>query len=222
MNASEMARRIRSNLGFKLVLGLVLTVGVWGLYMLLQRHPVFPVTTMQPGGLDQMIPFAPGTVYLYESIWFLVPIAPWLMLSRTDLLRYTAGLGLISLVAFSVFVLFPTASPRPHAVHDVNALYRALVQVDNELNAFPSLHAAFAIFHAACCQAVFDRADRHRPIRLIIWLWATGIVASTLLTKQHVVIDAVAGTALGLGGYIVFRGLRGAAAAPAQQEESAR
>ena len=209
MNSGEIAVRIRSNLGLKVVLGLALTVGVWGTYLFLQRHPVFPVTTLKPSGLDRMIPFAPGAVYLYESIWLLMPIAPWLMASRGDLLRYTAGLGLISLVGFTVFVLFPTASPRPQGVHDLNALYSALIRVDNEGNAFPSLHTAFAIFHGACCQAVFHRGGRHGQIRLIIWVWALGIVASTLLTKQHVVIDAVAGAALGMGGYALFCRLKG-------------
>ena len=204
MHADEMALRIRANLGLKVVLGIVLTGGIWATYLWVQRHPFFPVTAMQVTRLDRMIPFLPGTVYLYESLWLFMPIAPWLMLSRDDLVRYTQALTLVSLAGFAVFVLFPTSCPRPEALQDVNALYRALIRVDNELNAFPSLHAAFAVFHGACCRVVFGRGPRHMRIRRFLSIWAAGIVASTLLTKQHVVLDALAGALLGLGGYAVF------------------
>ena len=201
MNADEIASRVRSNLRLKLALSAVLTSGIWTTYLFLQRHVLFPVTAMHPTALDRMIPFAPGTVYLYESLWLIMPIAPWLMMSREELIRYTQGLLLVSLIGFAVFVLYPASSPRPQGGHDLNALYRAMIRVDNELNALPSLHAAFAVFHGACCHALFNRGVWHQRIRLLIWLWVAGIVASTLLTKQHVVVDVAAGVVLGLGGY---------------------
>ena len=107
MNVDEIALRVRSNLRLKLVLGAALTSGIWGTYLFLQRHVLFPVTAMHPTRLDRMIPFAPGTVYLYESLWLLMPIAPWLMVSREDLIRYTRGLLVVSLVGFGIFLVFP-------------------------------------------------------------------------------------------------------------------
>ena len=42
-----------------------------------------------------------------------------------------------------------------------------------------------------------------------IWCWAFGVVASTLLTKQHVFIDVLGGALVGFGCYIVcWRGGR--------------
>ena len=79
--------RIRSNLWLKLVLGAVLTGGIWGTYLFLQRHVLFPVTAMPATAIDRMIPFASGTVYLYESLWLLMPIAPWLMGSNDEITR---------------------------------------------------------------------------------------------------------------------------------------
>jgi len=203
MNPAEIASRIRSNLALKIVLGLVLT-GVWPTYLYIQRHPLFPVTAMSATWLDRTIPFSPGAVYLYESLWLFMPIAPWLMMSRAELARYTEGFALVCLVSFSFFVIHPTACPRPVGVHDANALYEALIRTDNELNAFPSLHAALAVFHGACCHALFGRGERHGRTQLFIWIWAAGIVAATLLTKQHVIVDVVAGMILGFGGYVVF------------------
>lgn len=197
---NEFALRVRSNLRLKLVLGAVLTGGIWGTYLFLQRHVLFPVTAMQPTALDRMVPFVPGTVYLYESLWLLMPIAPWLMSSREEVIRYARGLSLISLAGFAIFILYPTSCPRPREIPD-NALYRNLISFDLELHAFPSLHAAFAVFHGACCHALFRQGVWRRGVQVCIWLWVAGIVVSTLLTRQHVILDVLAGILLGWGGY---------------------
>jgi len=84
-----------------------------------------------------------------------------------------------------------------------------LVQVDNELNAFPSLHTAFAILSGACCSVIFRSGNGNKWIGRFIWCWAFGIVASTFLTKQHVFIDVLGGAVVGFAGYIIcWRGDR--------------
>jgi membrane-associated phospholipid phosphatase len=193
--------RIRSNWRRKIVLSFVLSVGIWTAYLVLQRHPVFHVTVMKAARLDQLVPFVPNAVYLYESIWLLMPVAPWLMKSREELNRYTKGLVLVALVGFSIFFFHPSLAPRPKEPPDLNALYGLLIRLDSELNAFPSLHCAFAVFHGACCYAVFSEVPWHRGIRWIVWVWVAGILLSTLLTKQHVLADAAAGSVLGIAGY---------------------
>jgi len=110
-----------------------------------------------------------------------------------------------ALVAFAIFVLFPTAGPRPEHVGNANRMYLALINFDNTLNAWPSLHAAFAILHGACCHVIFRPGDRSGAIRLFIWVWVICILASTLLIKQYVISDLAAGVALGLGGYVLLR-----------------
>lgn len=190
------------------MLSFVLTVGVWTTYLVLQRHPIFPVTEMKETWLDRIVPFVPGTVYAYESIWLLMPVAPWLMKSREELDRYTRGLVLVALAGFAVFFFHPTLAARPKDFEDANAVYGLLIRVDSELNAFPSLHAAFAVFHGACCHAVFSDSRWHAGSRWFVWVWVAVIIASTLLTKQHVLLDAVAGAALGLGGYALCCGAK--------------
>ncbi|MGD0058335.1 MAG: phosphatase PAP2 family protein [Verrucomicrobiia bacterium] len=183
----------------KLLLTLGLPVGFCAGYLLLQRHPWRPVTSMKPLVLDQMTPFVPGAIYLYESLWLLMPIAPWLIRSRADLNRYSAGVIVIAVAGFLTFWIFPTAVLRPALPSEANGLYRALIRIDGPANAFPSLHVAFAIYHAAWCGAVLPKR-----VGWIIWPWAMAIVASTLLTKQHVALDAIAGAAVGWAGYRLF------------------
>lgn len=193
----------------KLLLSVVMTGGFAGGYFWLEYHPLFPVTRMESSWLDRLIPFLPGAVYLYESLWVIMPIAPWLMTSRSELHRYVRSLLFVTFIGFGIFLLFPTSCPRPKDFEFANALYRTLVSIDNDGNAFPSLHSALAVLSAACCRSVFPDGASGRCLRLFMWVWAGGIVASTLLTKQHVAVDAVAGVVLGLGGYAVCHANRG-------------
>jgi membrane-associated phospholipid phosphatase len=187
----------------KVVLSFVLTIGIWTTYLALQRHPVFPATAMQPTWIDRSVPFLPGAVYLCESIWLLMPIAPWLVDSKAELNRYAVGLVLIALASFAVFFFHPTLVVRPSDLPVGNGLYGVLTRIDGEQNAFPSLHCAFAVFHGACCYTVFSDFLWRREIRWFIWVWVLGIVASTPFTKQHVLLDAVAGIMVGLGGFFL-------------------
>ena len=204
MNVNEMALRIRSNWKYKTWLSVVLTFFVWGGYLLLQWHPFFRETILQPSSLDRMIPFVPSTVYLYESLLILMPIAPWLMKSKAELNQYTKGLLAVSLAGFVFFFFYPTAIIRSKDLQHTNFLYRTLIQIDGESNMFPSLHSAFAVFHAAYCCRVFQTNSGRNGIRWFFQGWALAIIAATLLTKQHVVLDAVAGAALGFAGFAFF------------------
>lgn len=201
---NETVLRVRTLLRQKLLLSVVLTGGIFGAYLLLQRNTFFPTTVLQPTGIDRLMPFVPSAVYLYESIWLLFPVAPWLMTSEAELNRYTKGLVSISLVAFALFFFFPTAVPRPKGSQEFNYLYATLVQIDRASNALPSLHCAFAVFHGLCCQWVLSSGRWAGKIKWMVWFWVVGIVVSTLLTKQHILLDAAAGIALGIAGYSVF------------------
>ena len=150
-----------------------------------------------------MIPFVPSTVYLYESLLVLMPIAPWLMKSKAELNQYTKGLLAVSLAGFVFFLLYPTAIVRPKDLQPANFLYRTLIQIDEESNVFPSLHSAFAVFHAACCCVVF-RTSAGKIESMVFQGLGVGHNCEILLTKQHVVLDAVAGAALGFAGFAFF------------------
>jgi len=204
MSSDEIISRLKAHWMLKVVFGLGLMVMFALIYHLPQRFPVFPVTAMPTLWIDRMIPFRPNSIYLYESLSLFMPIAPWLMKTRIEINQYSKGLILMNLVGFLFFFLYPTSSPRPADLHGANALYLQLIRIDNELNAFPSLHAAYAVFHGACCHVIFRAGVRSILLRLGCWSWALGILVSTLLTKQHVFVDVIAGSLLGLGSFALF------------------
>jgi membrane-associated phospholipid phosphatase len=59
----------------------------------------------------------------------------------------------------------------------------------------PSLHVAMFVTTAGAYAHQSGRVGR-----IVLGLWATAVVASTVLTHQHHLIDAIAGLALGLAG----------------------
>ena len=69
--------------------------------------------------------------------------------------------------------------------------------VDAAGNACPSLHVATAVFAAFWLDWMAPALGFGRRLRRINVLWCMLIVFSTLATKQHVVVDALAGALLG-------------------------
>ena len=188
--------RVRSQWFLKLILLLVLNVSIYGPYLFLQHHHFFPPTTMQLSPFDKWIPFWPWTVWLYLSIDLLMPIGPFLMTKRAQLLRYALGILLIGITADVVFLFWPTICPRPDEI-GTDSLYRVLISIDNPFHAFPSLHAAFAFYSVLCGGLMFREMGRAWTWSAGLWLWAVLILLATLTTKQHVVLDLIAGSALG-------------------------
>lgn len=208
MGADEVITRIKSHWKMKLALSTGVSTVFTAIYLLLQWITLFTVTPVKSTGIDRMIPFVPGAVYLYESLWLMMPIGLWLMRSKDELGRYAKSFFLISLVSFSFFLFFPTSCPRPQDLQNVNSVYGALIRIDRDLNAFPSLHVALAVFCGACCHGMFFRRGWRSAIGWFTWAWVFGIIVSTLLTKQHGVIDALGGAVVGTVSYAY--GWRGA------------
>lgn len=197
--------RLRSQLALKLALLVALNLVVYTPYIYLQHHQFFPVATLAPTILDRLIPFWPGSVWLYLSIDLLMPIGPFLMNRRDELLRYASGIILIAVIASGIFLFWPTAISRP-AIPNPSAAYRLLISLDQPLHAIPSLHAAFAIYSALCAIFVIRNFDRGKLWPIALWLWATLILLATLTTKQHMLVDILAGSALGLCAYLCVFG----------------
>jgi hypothetical protein len=193
---SSLGARVRAHLGLKL--GLAFALNLWALvpYFWLQRNNCFPVTTMPQSLLDVWLGFGPQAIWIYLSLFLLMPIAPMQMDSTHQLRRYALGVVAMSFAANFIFLFWPTAVARG-GDGGANMAYRALVSVDMPLNAFPSLHAAMAVYSALCCEQI----SRSQSWRFVIWSWVLAIVWAMLSTKQHVALDAVGGGVLGLSTY---------------------
>ncbi|MBI3551607.1 MAG: phosphatase PAP2 family protein [Elusimicrobia bacterium] len=197
----NLARRLSALWPWKLALTLALNVWVCVPYFWLQRRVFFPVTPMPVSRLDALIPFSAWTVWLYQSLYLLTPVGPWLSEEREPLLRYAFGLAGISLLCDAFFLFFPTSVLLRPDPAGLDALYRLLVRMDAPLNAFPSLHAALAVYSALCCRALVRGGRDSGAWKFLPLTWSGFIIYATLATKQHVVIDAIGGTALGAVGY---------------------
>ncbi len=64
-------------------------------------------------------------------------------------------------------------------------------------NACPSLHVATALFTAIWIDRLFRIVGAPVAWRAANAIWVLGIAWSTVAIRQHVVLDAVAGTVLG-------------------------
>lgn len=213
ITVNNLLQRLRTEWRLKLAVTIFLNLWVGIPYYGLQHVHFFAETVMRAGIVDQSIPFAPNAVWLYLSLYLLMPIAPLLMQRREELMRYAGGMAGATFLATIVFIFWPTICLRPE-VPSPSGAYPLLVAIDRPFHAFPSLHACFAVYSVLCARITGF------PLwsRLILWTWAALIAYGALATKQHVFIDLIAGGILGcFAFYVAFRWQRITSTFPAVQ-----
>lgn len=161
-----------------------------GLYLgAAQLHWREPLV-LRPGVLDAAIPFLPWSIWVYLSQFALLPAS--IVKARNDADRGTVLYAMLAATALAaaVFVLWPTTLPRPAvpAGGATGIAWTLLHAGDTAYNCFPSLHVALA----AIAGAALWRAGHP----LLALLWPPAIALSTVTTRQHVVLDVLAGLLL--------------------------
>ena len=194
--------RLRSHAPMKVALGAVLIVAFAAGYAYVQRWPIRDARPPVVTAVDRLVPFSPAWVWPYLSLYPLTAAA-WLATTRAELWRYAGGFLAVLAVALACFLLWPIASPRPAALPDA-AVFEAMRWLDLPTNTAPSLHVAFAAYHARL-------VGRVAPVpawgRAALWAWVAVIAYATLATKQHSAVDVPTGAALGLAGdWLAWRG----------------
>ena len=177
-----------------------MTVGMTAffvVYFWILRHPLRPVTIMPLTAIDRLIGFQPSALPCYLSLWFYVTLPPMLMVDRRELLSYAVASVVLSAIGLGIFLVWPTAVPSPDIDWSLYPQFAHLKSADASGNACPSLHVAFAVFTAAWFERILLQLGAGRILRALNWLWCTGIMYSTVAVCQHVVLDVIAGTALG-------------------------
>lgn len=153
-------------------------------------------------GVDRLIPLSPPWALVYGALYFFLIVLPVIVVQQEELIRRTVWAYLsVWLVSYACFLLLPTFAPRPDevpgngfAVWGLRGLYGA----DPPFNCFPSLHVAHSFVSALACHRV------HRALGLVALSCASLVALSTLFTRQHYVVDVVAGILLALVAYAVF------------------
>mgnify|MGYP003633746380 FL=1 len=166
-------------------------------YFYLLTYPAYPVTVMPITLLDELIPFQPITLPLYLSLWLYVSLPPALLATRRELYEYGLTMTLTSIVGFIVFYFWPTSVPLATVDWAQSPELSFLKGIDAAGNACPSFHVATAFFSGSWLHYLLRRFGAPSSIQVINWLWCIGIIYSTLAIRQHVVVDVIAGLALG-------------------------
>ena len=171
--------------------------GFFAGYFYLLRHPLFPITIIPLTALDRLVTFHPEAVWFYASLWFYTLLGAALLRGRREWFVYGVTVVTLTAVGFGTFLFWPNATPPPHADWMQYPMFHFLGTVDAAGNACPSLHVAFAVFTAVWLERLLRPGGASAVVRALNGAWCLAIVYSTLATKQHVAIDALAGTALG-------------------------
>ncbi len=147
--------------------------------------------------IDEMIPFIPWTVFVYQSLYIMVLVGAMLCPPR-DFIRIMGALIVTECIAFCFFAAFTSYYPRPDPASIASPfwqdVYHFLHSTDNPGNTFPSIHATMAYLIGWRMRVVTGSWA---------WvLWGICVSLTTMTTKQHYIVDVLAAIPLA---YIVNR-----------------
>ena len=139
----------------------------------------------------------PWTIIIYFGcyLFWAVNYVLCVRLDRRSAWQFLSADFLAKLVCLACFLILPTTNTRPEitgsSIWDV--VMRFLYQVDAADNLFPSIHCLTSWF---CYIGIRGRREVSKWYRVFSCLFALAVFISTLTTKQHVIIDVIAGAAL--------------------------
>lgn len=152
--------------------------------------------------LDRAIPLQPAWALVYGSLYLFLILLPVLVVRQEEQIRRTVlAYLMVWIAAYVCFLVYPTVAPRPAKVIGEGFVVwglRFLYSADPPYNCFPSLHVAHSFVSALTCYRV------HRGVGIATALCASLIGISTLYTKQHYILDVIAGIFLAYVAYFVF------------------
>jgi len=185
-----------AGLGFgerlKLAAVVVGGIGVWlwayesvGAYA--SRLPAHDFSTP----LDRALPVVPSAVFVY-LLCYVLPLLPVLVVRERRAL-FVAALAavLLNVLAFSTYVTLPVAFPRPHLGDSWPEQVLAFIyswEFTPGANNMPSLHVATSWLVWLVCRPYLSLAAGRWLLLLVL-----AIFVSTLLVKQHILVDVLTG-----------------------------
>ena len=153
--------------------------------------------------LDYGIPLQPAWVLAYGPLYLFLILLPVFVVRQDELIRRTVLAYLAVWIASYVsFFFYPTVAPRLDDAVIGNGFVawglRFLYSADPPYNCFPSLHVAHSFVSALSSYRV------HRGVGIGAAACAFVVGLSTLFTKQHYILDVVAGIVLAFLAYVLF------------------
>ena len=141
-------------------------------------------------GVDRSIPFVPEFLVIYFGCYVFWAVN-YILIARQDrrsVYQFFTGDFISRCVCLVSFLAFPTTNTRPlitgSGLWNQAALW--LYSIDAADNLFPSIH----------CLGIRGRKEIPRWYQSVSMVIAILVFASTLLTKQHVIVDVAGGILL--------------------------
>ena len=163
--------------------------------------------------IDDIIPFCEIFVIPY-FLWFVYFTGALVLLAffeRSDYYKLCATLG----IGMTFFIFFSIAYPNMHTLRPTTfdrdnifiKMVQGLYQTDTSTNVLPSIHCYNAIMAHIAIQKS-KTLEKHAGLRISSLILCVLIVLSTMLIKQHSVVDVlsacVMAVVLYVGVYIFF------------------
>lgn len=149
--------------------------------------------------LDDYIPFVKEFVFVYVT-WYplMIGLAFWLLVKDKRAFRRFGWATIINLTAcVTIFFIFPSGQDlRPEILGSdiASKMIRGIYAADTNTNVLPSMHVVGSL---AAMRAGFDTDAFKKPwMKWLICILSLAINASTVLIKQHSILDIFAGIAL--------------------------
>lgn len=167
----------------------LLMFGIWaaGYFLIAHITEAQATHTLPTFSWERNIPLRPEFVFVYLTIYptFLLP---FLFIHQRDFFRlFSFTYITVMCVCYLVYLIYPVSIERPDLVVDSFSTWTLSIVygVDKPWNCFPSLHVAMSLLAAL---TIFEVHRVRGLLTLLLTLW---ISVSTILIKQHYVLDVV-------------------------------
>lgn len=163
------------------------------LYLISKLTPI--KATILTSTIDSRIPFISYFIYFYILWYVMLFIVPYLLYKSDKEIfkKYFVSTFISITIAGLIYILFPTSIVRAsiNGSGITNFIVKFIYLIDTPvMNCFPSMHCIISflfIFSVIGCRNLSNK------YKWVISILSCLIVISTLLVKQHVVVDVISG-----------------------------
>jgi membrane-associated phospholipid phosphatase len=175
-----------------------------GVYLIVNHFHFTPPQELPRSWIDLAVPFLPNSFWIYLSEYLFFTAIYMTSSDMTNLNKFVYSFVVLQITSCLIFWFWPTTYPRAlfPLPDDLNTLTRyafsSLRTTDTPASCCPSLHVS------SCYLSTFLYIDEQRKYFPLFFIWATAIAISTLTTKQHYLVDVIAGFFMAVAHYWVF------------------
>jgi membrane-associated phospholipid phosphatase len=187
---------------YRVIIPMVVLVSLVPFYIFIAQMTPGRAVHVPELAFDRALPLQPAWAIVYGTLYLFLIVLPVFVVRQEEHIRRTVFAYLtIWITAYVTFLTYPTIAPRPTEVIGKGFMVwglRFLYDADPPYNCFPSLHVAHSFVSALTCYRV------HRGVGIAAAICASLVGLSTLFTKQHYILDVIAGVLLASIAYTFF------------------